>query len=249
MPSKQVADRQKSVTAVLAAIQVHGPLVDAGLHDLLGAEAPSIQPLLQACAGALTRHADLLAQADAQHDAELADDDGLRDARDRATDATYEGVLKLRKTVDALFGAATLTALGLSGTTPRDPALLVTFTRQAAGQLRLVTVPAPQIEGAVFDTAAQADKLESLAALLDGAWQAVAREVREGEATQVHKDQAMARHDAVFTRTAGLVEAVFRLAGQDSLADKVRPSRRQPGRTAALVDPAVTEPEPLPTAV
>lgn len=57
----------------------------------------------------------------------------------------------------------------------------------------------------------------------------VARETREGRATQAAKAKARDENDRAFQRAEALVEPLARLAGLDEVADRARPSARSPG--------------------
>ena len=60
----------------------------------------------------------------------------------------------------------------------------------------------------------------------------------------VKKVDAVAEYDRIFLRTARMFEDLCRLAGNDALAERVRPSSRSPGRTeqrADVIDDLVAE--------
>jgi hypothetical protein len=74
--------------------------------------------------------------------------------------------------------------------------------------------------------------VEGPAEQVRAALQEVAKEVREAEQTQAAKNAAVEAYDRRFSRVANLLQALLRFAGQDELAEKVRPSTRRPGVTA-----------------
>ena len=70
-----------------------------------------------------------------------------------------------------------------------------------------------------------------------------AREVREAQGTLADKNTAIAAYDIAFSRASKVLEALFLLAGETALADRVRPSARRPGQTEELAP----QPEPAPS--
>jgi hypothetical protein len=83
-----------------------------------------------------------------------------------------------------------------------------------------------------WDPAETLARLEKLRSKLDGHLQKVAKELREGQATQQAKNEAIAVYDERFSRVATFFVGVFRLAGQVALADQVRPSTKRRGQIA-----------------
>ena len=98
--------------------------------------------------------------------------------------------------------------------------------------------------GATIDAQATARGLEALKADLDTKLSAVQDEVREAQLARTARDRAMATFDQTFGAIAGLYESLFRLSGEHELADRVRPSRRRPGKTEE--GPDSPEPNPAP---
>jgi hypothetical protein len=197
--------------------------------------------LVEATRGLVQRKADQLQQDDAKYDAELADGAEVRGERDGVVDALRQGVIDLREVPTGVFGGKVLATVGLSGSTPEEPVALVAFARNVGKLLRGAKLPPPRLKGVQIDAKAHADALAKLADGAEVAWKAVTQDVREDEAAKLVRDSAMAAHDRSFTRGAGLVEALCRLAGDDELAGRVRPSSRRPGRTQEVAN---AEPAP-----
>jgi len=70
----------------------------------------------------------------------------------------------------------------------------------------------------------------------------VAREAREAQATKQGRDAAVAAYDDAFGKTANLLVALFRFAGDDELAARVRPSVKRPGQTEESVGDETSTP-------
>ncbi len=61
-------------------------------------------------------------------------------------------------------------------------------------------------------------------------------EQREAEQTLLAKRQAMDAYDRVFSKTASLISALLRIAGEEALAERVLPVSSRPGRIAESDD-------------
>lgn len=177
----------------------------------------------------------------------MADDIGPREARDAAAQALYAKVVETGEILLGLFGGGALARLGLEGTTPRDPALLVRHVAAACKALRSVDLGKPRLKGATFSGKAVADELEALMADVQSALDDVAREAREAEATLVKKRAAMSAFDTAFSGTASLLSALLTVAGTKELASRVRPSARRPGQAEGAEEDTGDEPKPAPT--
>ena len=70
----------------------------------------------------------------------------------------------------------------------------------------------------------------------------MAREAREAEQTLTRRRTALAANDLAFSCGADLLSALFWAAGEGDLADRVRPSKRRPGRVAEEEPAAPTPP-------
>ncbi len=254
MLSKQVADREASGRAVLAAFETHGPIAAAAAQERLSAflgadEAPPdiglFVTLLQRC---LAHEMGAMTAADAAHTTELNDDPPLRDRRDSASSGVVALVTTIRGALTTSFGSEFGGRLGAVGNAPTAPGDVLSWGRKVRNALKDLVVPAADLdddgndEVAVFSKEAALKKLDARLRALDAALTTVAGEVRAAEATQTTKDKAMAAHDEAFAFAAGLLERLLVGAGEADLAAKVRPSVRRPGLTAD--DASDTRPTP-----
>ena len=250
MPSKQVTDRQKSASAVVAAARTHGPgaatAVAVTVAPLLaeGEAPPDLALFVELSARRLEGTTAVLVQADAAHEAELSDDAGPRQRRDELASALYDDLLELKDVATGLLGRTSLAPLRLTGITPRDPVVLGRHAEGVVQALRTTPLPESRVRGATFHAEEWADRLTEHTDALSSALADVAREAREAEGTLVAKNRALAEHDQVFSDVASLVSAVLRMGGQPELAARVRPSSRRPGQTHAIAEGEDDEPSP-----
>lgn len=248
MPSKQITDREKSASAVVAVAETQANAVHAALGKLFkphlhkGESLPDVSLLVLLVSRSLDAGKRRMVDADAAHDAELGDDDGYREARDAAAVDLSDKLVELRETLTGLYGAAAANTV-FSGPTPQDPVVLSRFARDVAAALGRVKLPKPRIKGAKIDVAETADEIEQRRAKLDAALKDVAREVREAQATLDAKNQELAAYDEAFAGAATALTGLLRLASKPELAAKVRPSTRRPGQTAADAEEEPVPPE------
>lgn len=240
MASVVVERRAESVEAVATALESWAPTIGAEMQRLLTPHLregesfadPGVWPLL------LARHlrASLpsLQAADTAHEAEQGDDALPRDARDVAQEALYRVMLRGRERLRGAFGSEAVARMGQAGTTPRDGAALAAQAGQLLTALSQPTLP-PLLDArdAHVVPGVREDVTAALAALR-AAQAEVTREARELTAASALRNTELARHDLVFTQVAGLGSAMLRVANQDALADRLRPSLRRRGLTADL---------------
>lgn len=209
--------------------------------------AQAVIVLARALEERLNRSAELLVAADEAHAVELTDDAGLRAKRDEAAEALRAMLVALRDGLVGLYGASTPGAVGLAGPTPTDPVVLVRVAREVAKGLRQPGVlPPPRYAGAKIDVLAEAAGLEALAGHLEVAIEAVASDLRENQVTKTARDGAMSRHDRVYSRVANVLSALFDFAGEEELADRIRPTLRRPGRLAVEAESLGAAPQGAP---
>ena len=243
MSSKQVTDREKSASAVVSAGTTHAEATAVGLGKVLkphlakGESLPDVGLVMILVARALEAAKIKMVEADAAHQAELGDDDAIREGRDAATAALSDKLVELREVIVGIYGSAAASAV-FPGPAPQDPVVLSRFAGEVATAVERVKLPAPRIK-AKLDLAETATELRALRATLDAAIKEVAKEVREAQATLDEKNQALAGYDELFGGGATAMTGLLRMAGKADLAAKVKPSTRRPGQTASDAgDPA-----------
>ncbi len=245
MPSKQVTDRQKSATDVEAAATTHAARVGAAARDKLAPtlkkneSPPDVEGLLLQAADWLHRATAEMVQADEAHLHELSDDEEPRQRRDELVATLGEELVSLRSLVTGLYGPAAGRLLGFSSDTPRDPTALSRFAGEVSKALREKKLPAPRRAETIvkWSPESTADQIDKLRKRLDAAVNDVAREAREAQGTLAKKSAAMDAYDDTFRRVASLLVGVFTFAGEDALAERIRPSSRRPGQTEELAPP------------
>ncbi len=235
--SKMVVDRQKSSTRVAASARTHKAKAGAGMAALLGEEyGPPTEKLMGASADKLEKVTGTMVAADEAHIAELDDDPAFRVERDKSAKDIRIVCVDLREVATTMFGRDYIKALGYEGDTPEDPFMLHRLGTRIVERIDKIDRPKPRFEGMTFDPAPWKKKLLEPTARLSAALKKTATEKREAEQTITAKDEAIADYDDVFSKTAGLVSALLRIAGEEELGRRVRPVKSRPGR---ISDPDV----------
>ncbi|MDJ0764741.1 MAG: hypothetical protein QNJ97_17305 [Myxococcota bacterium] len=233
--SKMVVDRQKSASKVIAAAHTHKSKVGTGMTELLGRDfGVAAEQLMDASAEALKTATRAMVTADEAHIAELDDDPAHRAARDAAADQIRNVFVDFRDLTRTMFGASYVASLGYEGETPEDPVMLHRLGQRILDRIDKTDRPHPRFEGMTFDPGPWKQKISDPLAKLDTALKNTNTEVREAEQTLSAKHRAIEAYDAVFSKTAGLVSAMLCIAGEQLLADRVRPVKSKPGQ---ITDP------------
>lgn len=242
MAARMVVQRERSATSVRSALDAFSERVGAKLTALTasqvgeGEKAPDWAYSMRLLGRALAQGAEAMRKADDAHEQELADDAAPRDARDVAVTKLYDAVVALREVATGLYTSKVLPSLGLVGSTPRDPVLLVRYAENVVDKLGKVALPASRVANAAIDTAGVGCSLQGLVDELSAAVADVGREEREAQLTLSTKRAAIAAHDTLFGGVATVTEGLLRLVSENDLAEKVRPSARRPGVTVENED-------------
>lgn len=254
MSSKMVNDRQRATRIVVEAASTHADAVGAELDRLLAPPLPEDGPggmagIIRRLGQTLLASGEELVDADRAHEAEKADDAAVRRALEEAIEATYREVVDFRTGLEAVGGTEALVDAGITGTTPREPIALSRMGRVLLDVLpSLIDLPVAR-RGLMFDAMSYSVPLTEAVERLDGAQVAMRREERELESTLMIKHRVIAAHDMRFLTIARTLESLFRLAGFEELADRVRPSSRRPGHVENDPEPPTAPEDEAPVTI
>jgi len=245
--SKMVTRRQDEAAIVIQAAVTHGDVVGARLEQTL---APGLGPavpgsgsstadLIRRLGRTLQASIDALVVTDQAHEIKKARGRPVRREAKEAAAMLYREVVDLRRAVEAVGGPAALFKLGLKGITTREPVALCRVGDAVHTRLPGVASALTARRGLTFDAAAYLGPLAAATNRLEVAQEASVREQRERDITLMNKMRAMSAFDTCYLSVARALEALFRLAGMDELADRVRPPRRR-GQAADADETAET---------
>ena len=249
MASTAVMFREKNAKSVIDSARTNLNKINKGLRKLLLPYIPDGENLLNfehqilAQIRLLEEKRDKMVSADDLNMVENKEDRAARGVRNEKILALYKALVALRKAIDGLYGGPAAEMLRFSGKTPKEPVALNRFANEVIIALKSSSLPEPKVEGTSIDINFWIGKLETLKEQLNIKVEDVGREQRESEQTMIAKNQAVEDFDEYFSRVSNALIGLYRLAGEEELADRVRLSSRKTGRTAPDEDSEPIEPK------
>jgi hypothetical protein len=227
--------------AVIQAIIHHGPRVSAVLTEKFGPRlgeeetVPDFQQFQQFFLGILQAARGRVVASEAEHVDELAGDGEKRTLRDEAYDGLKSVILEQRDFFAGTFGPGQAERMGFPSRIGRWHMELL---RQGDHLVKHLTDPAaelppPRFAGVSVDLAQAAAPILPAVERLRSTMDEAGRELKMAELTQVDRNRAMEELDTTLLWSARSLEAIYRLAGETELADRIRPAARRPGRPEA----------------
>ncbi len=250
MPTNAINQRDASAKFVGSAVDHQGDLVASDVSEFLssylgeGETMPDFPLVFLLFQRALVDHREKLIEADQQHQKETSSSQETRQDRDRKTEDLRGKIMQFRSALEGTFGAKRgLKLAGVESRTPEEPQAALLLGKAILERLQ---DPDPELGqtgfgGFRFEPSTVIAELKPAVDNLDEAINAVTAETRKAQLTAKARTSAIQAHDRVFSWVASALSACFRMAGQDDLARRIRPSLRRPGRTQDIArgeDPA-----------
>lgn len=183
--------------------------------------------------GQLTHHLDSTVEgmvtAEDKHSDQLIRVSRAQDERDEITDSSLEMLLSARQGLESLYKRGGYELAFLSGVTPRAPKRLC---EQLGQSVKLLEQPAverrdPKVKGFSIDPDEMAGDLKSKWTALVGSLDRVDAAKKKAEGTQLAKHEAIDVLRRTVVWVGRTTEGLFRLAGEDDLAQRIRTSARR----------------------
>lgn len=250
--SKEVWDRQNFCRLLLSALRLQGPSVSAVLTGLVrpflreGDPVPDFQAVITSFVRALQEALKRLVKADEVLFSLNAKTRTLRRRRNQKIQDLIRLLASLRQSIASHYVAPDLSQIGFEDRTPRN---LTPIFRQidrvatSLGHEGLVDLLGePFFKQSSFDPREHVAELKEEAETGRVLNEDLAEARRELDAAVLAKESLMESYDHLEIRTARPFEDFCRLAGENKLADRVRPTIRRP-EASPLPDDAAEDPQ------
>jgi len=252
--SKVVLARKKNARAVLASIQTHGAKVAQALDGICCQLRRDEDPdtdyhhVIQDLGKLLEQRTAALEAADWAHLDEEVNDRALRRERDQAASKVHRKMVEISATLNGAYGpyvAEEILGLG-SGMRPR-PEEMLELSRKAISKLDNpgLELPPSQLDGVDLSLDAFKQQILEHLDVLQPTILALSTEGRKFDETLKAKREAITEFDKVYVQCVRLLDAFYRLSGNDLLADRIRPTVAQSstGNPPPETDPGAEPPE------
>lgn len=255
MPAKMstgVSQRQRSCMFVLTALYRQGGEIAEKLHATTephlrpGDQAPEFLATVVALGRRLeTALERLLVEDDNVYDASARL--GRRYKEQQAVMSTVgQMVSRLRRGLLSQFKKPRLDGLGIEARNPRQPVMMLRLAERMLKSFERDDLEERLGEpffAQAFDPRAQAAEIAPAVDELRRALRRIDEARRDLDRAVTAKKRVQKEYDVLFLHTARTFETFCRLAGENELADRVRPSVRRPGQTRQKLDAEDGKPE------
>ena len=239
---KGVVNREGSTKSVVTSGNSNKEKVSGKLHEFFepymeeGEEYPDFDFIFVLLLRVLVDKKNKMVKAYNAHMLENKEDRAARIGRNEDIDVLYSDLTGFREVMSAMFKDSAGKLLRFEGKTPRDASNLNRFTEEVIIALKTTVLPEPKVMGASFDVTPWIERLETQKEKLNKSVELVGMELRETEQTMITKNQEIEEYDEAFSRVANAMVGLFRLAGENELAARVKPSVQKPGRTLQIAN-------------
>jgi len=231
--SKVVANKQAVSRSVSAAISNHGNAVAEAVTDVVSTAAPQsaglpVPEIFSTLEAVLAQYTTNLVDSDLALAGERADDEVNRAARDEAVSQVRATLIEFKDLINATYPGNVAGQFGLEGETPTLPDLVLTYATNAINLLKSRSFDSEPKRGRpALDSALLAQVIEEDTQKLKDALSTVSNEEREFQEKLVARNRAEDEWARAYSSISAITAGLFKLAGNDELAERLRPTERK----------------------
>jgi len=223
--SKFVAHQLRYSRAVLATGELNIEPATAAIEEQFGNDGKVIAEALRVQCGLLKVVTDDFAAADRRLAKDLADDARIRAKCEECSGRLAKLLVSCRTRLRDAVGEKALELYGLKGRIPTNREAIAHYAGHVSELMKVHPLRATDLFGSEFSSDTLVGPLQQALADYQHCLSEVAREARETEGARNARIKAERRFRRILVGVAAALEAHFRMAGFDDLADKIRPTR------------------------
>jgi len=165
---------------------------------------------------------------------EQSEDSQARAIRDNQIDILTGALARVRSRLNGLGGDALLKRCQLPGSLPTQPQRLLNLSRNVCQAIKGLEKPIEdEMDGTILEPKKIAQFLEKKVEALDKSLEGVEWDKRETQDALITRDTALTRWARVYRAVSAMTEGLYRLAGMDEAAERIRyRTRRRNGAEA-----------------
>lgn len=245
----QTASNLKQIAGtVTSALRTHAPRVSAKLIERVYGGSPptnlTIEQFVLDMADHLDGSSDHFAQAATRVLKEVAEDKQASSTVQVALGESRSELISQRAYIEGAHGAGAAAKLGYAGETPEEPESLIEAMRTIEEKLRTQELPGPLPGRQPVARTGLADILAERRGKLEQAIGENRTEDRQTQAARSDRERERLDWDLDYPGVANIGVGLFLLAGEEQLAEMVRPTARRRKGQPEDVDVDADEPRP-----
>lgn len=228
---ESVRNRIATGRSVVAALEEHHDQLAPGLESVGPLDRSGWERWIEDLKASLEQANERLFEAENALAAERGNNTDARNRRDEAAEEVQALLMEHRQLLETVGGESAVSRFNLGPPLPRTPERIATDARNSVDLLRDATATYNGPGEVNVETTNLADDLESAYDELRSAIDTLESAERREDTLLVERNESLEHWKQVYRSVASMVEGALRFAGEEELADRLRPTaRRTSGR-------------------
>lgn len=228
-----VVSMRENQDPVVQGLMTHNAWLPVELHI----REDTLREVLTWLANAVQYKTSSMLAAETAYVNEQSDDPPVRARRDDAVEPVYVCMTQSRSKTSKFLGDTGLATYGMREPVPRQPAELAMYAETVLGLVRQHPFAVSDGTGGIFDASTLSAGIEAPLTPLTQALADVVVEQRQLQSAMIRRDTEVEEWREVYLKGSAMFASIARMAGQDELAQRVRPTvRRARGHEAGPGD-------------